>query len=277
MSDYEREMQMKGYWSTRDKKAELAKLHTITMEKQYKDLIQKAINDSKIYSPNHKFNNELTGPTENISVQDETSQDAIFNKSTIKDGKTAVLNFASYKNPGGMFIKGSSAQEESLCHASFLYNVLKEKQSYYDENAKNLNKGAYTNRAIYTPDVKFFKNESDKILEENIDVITCAAPNYSVAKYGILTKDKNSQELDSRIKFVLDIAAENKVNNLILGAYGCGVFAQDAQEVATIFKKYLDYYKFDNVVFAIPYSENYKTFKEIFDTSRNIEKDFPHK
>ena len=39
--------------------------------------------------------------------------------------KIAVLNFASFKNPGGMFYNGSSAQEESLCHESFLYNVLK--------------------------------------------------------------------------------------------------------------------------------------------------------
>ena len=61
----------------------------------------------------------------------EDSVEAIMNYS---QGKTAVLNFASYKEPGGGFMAGSQAQEESFCHESFLYNVLRQFQYYYDWN-----------------------------------------------------------------------------------------------------------------------------------------------
>ena len=75
------------------------------------------------------------------------------------NGKTAVLNFVSYKNPSGMFLKGSKAQEECLCHESFLYNVLKEFQKdYYDRNKEHLNKALYTNRALFSENVVFFRN-----------------------------------------------------------------------------------------------------------------------
>lgn len=35
-------------------------------------------------------------------------------------GRTAILNYASYKSPGGFFLEGSPAQEEALCHESIL-------------------------------------------------------------------------------------------------------------------------------------------------------------
>lgn len=73
-----------------------------------------------------------------------------------RDGKTAVLNFASYKNPGGKFMEGSSAQEECLCHASTLYNVLKQFPVYYQWNRVHNNRALYTNRALYSEDVIFW-------------------------------------------------------------------------------------------------------------------------
>ena len=36
------------------------------------------------------------------------------------NGRTAILNYASYKSPGGFFLEGSPAQEEALCHYPIL-------------------------------------------------------------------------------------------------------------------------------------------------------------
>lgn len=68
--------------------------------------------------------------------------------------------------------------------------------------------------------------------------------------------------------FLIPIAQEQKVKTLILGTFGCGVFAQKPEEVATLFKEALKHYHFDKVVFTImPDKENtnFKVFSEIFE------------
>src|SRR4051812_40037332 len=46
--------------------------------------------------------------------------------------RVAMLNFASAKSPGGGFLGGSQAQEESLARASALYPCLNGHMTYYD-------------------------------------------------------------------------------------------------------------------------------------------------
>ena len=46
----------------------------------------------------------------------------------------AALNFASARSPGGGFLSGSQAQEESLARASALYTCLQGQTGYYDAN-----------------------------------------------------------------------------------------------------------------------------------------------
>ena len=74
--------------------------------------------------------------------------------------------------------------------------------------------------------------------------------------------------LKERIRFVIAVAALNRPDTLILGAYGCGVFGQNPFEVARIFKDIFDEYPcmFDRIVFAIPNknSKNYEAFEAVF-------------
>lgn len=257
-----------NYWNNNKELSNLAKIHTAEMENKYINEIRNCIQSTVIYDDiTITPSNVMYRPIPNIIIDDLDSVSAIFKYNNF--GKIAVLNFASYKNPGGSFLEGSSAQEESLCHKSYLYSVLSSNMNYYDYNRKNLNKGLYTNRALYSPNIRFFNN--DNTLTTFCDVITCAAPNYSAAgRYKMVTAEENFEVLKSRCKFILDIAHINSINTLILGAFGCGVFGQNPTEVATIFKnliKYNSYYTTENFIFAIPYlnSNNYICFKNILE------------
>ena len=69
----------------------------------------------------------------------------------------------------------------------------------------------------------------------------------------------------ARIELVLNMAAINNVETLILGTFGCGGFGHDATRVALMFKEFLDTtYRgvFKHVVFAI--STNDASFTNVF-------------
>lgn len=254
---------IKEYWDNKESRAEIAKEHTRKMNALYREEIKSTVERTIPYQTTVVPNKKREIPMI-ISIEDTdtVSAGALYTD----EGKVALLNFASYKNPGGMFIEGSRAQEECLCHASYLYNVLSSFPLYYAWNRQNLNKALYLNRALYTPDIRFFEKDGTCFL---CDVITCAAPNKSTAqKYQNVSDKENHEAMHSRIKFILDIAASNNVDILVLGAWGCGVFGQDPKEVASIFKELLDatHHCFKRVVFAIPNgnNNNLKVFNDVF-------------
>lgn len=257
---------IKEYWQNKEQRATIAREHTKEMQNKYDRCIQTAISATKIYdtnSFNRDFEENIEDKDTKIIVEDIDSVGAVMKYG---NPSTAVLNFSSYKNPGGMFLNGSKAQEECLCHGSFLYNVLSQfVLEFYDWNNRHKNKALYLNRGLFSSGVWFFRENS----HVECSVITCAAPNKSAAqKYQNVSDEENTRVLRSRIKFVLDMAKDNNVSTLILGAYGCGVFGQDATEVANIFKEYLTttHKCFDTVVFAVPSGRdgNYEKFVKVF-------------
>ena len=252
------------YWVNKEQRATAARKHTEDMQLTYAEQIEKSFTGTKIYDIDFRID---------IGANENETEIIVIDSDTVhagnlyyREGKTALLNFASYKNPGGMFINGSKAQEECLCHASYLYNVLLPfVDKFYKWNNENKNRALYFNRALYSPDVLFFDG-GEKFY---CDVITCAAPNKSAARrYGRVSVQENTEVLKSRIKFVLDIAADNCIDTLVLGAFGCGVFGQDAEEVANIFSEYLrnGYDCFTKVIFAVPNdsTNNLNAFKKVF-------------
>ena len=255
---------IKEYWNEKEGRAEQAKKHTEEMERIYGKEIKESIRNTVFYLVKFQCKEEVPCGQCEIKVEAQDSVTAILRYAG--KNRTAVLNFASYKNPGGMFLNGSKAQEECLCHESFLYNVLSQfVPQFYSWNNQNKNRALYYNRGLYSPNIVFCR-EGKSVL---CDVITCAAPNKSAAKrYQHVSDIENTSVLRSRIQFVLDIAKDNQVKTLILGAYGCGVFGQDAKEVASIFKEFLTttYSCFEQVVFAVPRGKdkNLEVFEQIF-------------
>ena len=259
---------MRNYnWEGKEERAAAAIAHTQKMDSRYKNEIQECVNKSKIYGV------DFVGPKVEGQIPHGVivAMDSVTAAFYFEEGKTAILNFASFKNPGGMFIGGSRAQEECLCHESFLYNVLQQFwDEYYHWNNDHLNRALYYNRAIYSPNVIF---EHD-LRKSKFDVITCAAPNKKAAqKYQQVSEEENHKVLSDRIRFVLDVAQDNNVDTLILGAYGCGVFGQDATLVARIFKTLLPLYNFKKIIFAIPQGNgNFEKFVEVWKPKKEVEK-----
>ena len=240
-----------NYFSKKEENKSKALKNTEYMEKYFRQQIDESIAKSKIYGGPDRMperaNENAFEPQVYFLNTDSVS--AIFATKPLFQGKVAVLNFASYKNPGGMFMEGSSAQEEALCHKSFLYNVLRCFKSYYLWNNQHKNKALYLDRAIYTPDVMFVRNGEAVYC----DVITCAAPNFTVAhRYQGIDKNENDKVMRSRICFVRDIAEEQKVDTLILGAYGCGVFGQDPETVAEMLAETFRKTSVNKIIYAVP-------------------------
>lgn len=259
-------------WANKNNNKIKAQQHKEECKKLYADEIEECIEDSKVYifgSCRSIPEFSIKRPVNTEIILDNTDTVSAIYKCNIDD-IVAVLNFASYKNPGGKFLEGSMAQEEALCHESILYNVLSApifQEEFYGPNHNKLNKAMYGDDLIYSRNVLFIDKEAGNTYA---DVITCAAPNAGVASDICHVKPEIIKaHLKSRIQHVLYIALKNDVDILILGAYGCGVFRNNPYDVAQIFKDELDTtFKgaFEKIIFAIPNenSNNYKAFKEVF-------------
>lgn len=242
--------------------AEKARLHVDWVKKNCASEIDDFVwNTLRLEGPMYETQEPQTC---SVSFENRDSVDAIFR--TGYPNKVCVLNFASYKHPGGGFMQGAMAQEEALCHASTLYPVLKAfESSHYAENGKCLNRGLYTNTALYSPNIMFFREGQPDTLA---DVLTCAAPNYSVAlRYGKFTAEENASTLSQRIEFIYRIVASRHVDTFIVGAWGCGVFKQDAEVVAELFLKVLaKCTPCAKLVFAVPGNNyNSRVFRRIIE------------
>ena len=250
----------------KEKRKTFAQRHTDSMAWQYKRYIDHSIAETKIYRKGHVFNDHTFDKYAKQSFMNTDTVSAIFDVCLAnRDKKIAVLNFASYKKPGGGFIDGAMAQEEALCYSSFLYNVLSTFQDVYAENCNNLNKGLYEDFALYSKDIVFVDRPNRRRC--HCDIITCPAPNKTpFVKYQSFPEELNTQVFEQRMDFLKNVAEDNRADILILGAWGCGVFRQDAEEVATLFKKTFSKPTcVSEVIYAVPGNDrNANVFKTYF-------------
>jgi len=147
-----------------------------------------------------------------------------------------VLNFASAKNPGGGFLNGARAQEESLARSSALHACLEGQPMYMRHRVAG--DPAYTSTMIWSPPLPVFRDdeaEGDGFLEEPYDAafLTAPAPNAKVAlERDPARRDEIACIMHERILRALTIAAHHGERHLVLGAWGAGVFGNDPALVA---------------------------------------------
>ncbi|WP_309387379.1 TIGR02452 family protein [Cerasicoccus frondis] len=151
--------------------------------------------------------------------------------------RVGVLNFASAKNPGGGFLGGSQAQEESLARSSALYASLETCGDYYTRH-RAMKSCLYTDYLIHSPQCPVFLDDAGTLLEKPycVDFITCPAPNAgAVIKNTPQEVDQIPSAFEQRIDKVLAFAAREGHEALVLGAWGCGVFRNKPEIVADLF------------------------------------------
>ncbi|MFC3798903.1 TIGR02452 family protein [Cohnella sp. GCM10012308] len=183
---------------------------------------------------------DMVGPLAECSVVNVATVKAILN--LVESGKehVGVLNFASAKNPGGGFLNGAMAQEESLAASSGLYGTQLRHERFYKAN-RACGSMMYTHHAIYSPDVVFFRDEKFILLPKPItaSVLTLPAVNYGQVVLKGEDTELALRVMKERMRIALALFAKNGDKNLILGAYGCGVFRNDPVKVAGWWKALL--------------------------------------
>ncbi len=167
----------------------------------------------------------------------------------------AILNFASAKNPGGGFINGAMAQEESLAMSSCLYRTQTVHETYYTAN-RACGTMMYTDHAIYARDVVFFRDGDFRLLKEPVTASILTLPAVNMGQVIVKGEDITlaRQVMKRRMKLALAVFERQGCRHLILGAYGCGVFRNDPEQIAAWWKELLeDCFAgvFETIVFAV--------------------------
>ncbi|MDR0273224.1 MAG: TIGR02452 family protein [Clostridiales bacterium] len=212
------------------------------------------------------------------------SKDYIFSHGKYKQ---LVLNFANPVEPGGGVKRGAKAQEEDLCIKSTLMCSLEsERAGEYYSYHKNLlschkkpNPFLSSDYMILSPTVEVFRDENNNLSDETfiVSVLTVAAP-YVVNGMFNLSKEDLEAVIFQRIMGILQVSVTYGYKYLVLGAWGCGAFGNDADMVAGLFYKafreinckFLNVNSlFKNVQFAVLHKPeqtyNFDCFKKYFD------------
>lgn len=203
----------------------------------------------------------------------------------VKAGKkVCILNFASSVTPGGGVTKGTSAQEESICRISTLYPVISDSSvsAFYERHWQMIHNDTMgrENRddCIYSPGIYVIREDTfdcEPLPEDRwfqTDVITCAAPDLRISDHGRIYRP-SSEELmavhQKRFARIFSLAAKHEVDVLILGAFGCGAFANPPEIVVQAINSTINSFLrcFETIEFAVFTNDtetlNYQAFRHI--------------
>jgi len=160
-----------------------------------------------------------------------------------------VLNLASRQNPGGGVTNGAGAQEENIFRRSNLFLSLYQFASYANEYGIKKNEKSYPlnqkTGGIYSADITVFRGSEKNgycLLKKPYNLSFTSVPAISnpelINKNGKLYLHENIAEpTKEKIRTILRIAGKYKHDCLVLGAFGCGAFANPPNHIAELFKE----------------------------------------
>lgn len=211
----------------------------------------KSISDNKDFQHIHMMGGRIGVDCVNmdsysLAIKRYSDCSYLFSK---KSKPILVLNLANPVNPGGGVRRGSKAQEEDLCRkSSLLLSLESSAASVYYKYNKSLNTYMGSDAVMVTPQVEIIKDENGSLLDESVivSVMTCAAPMLRNGMEG-LTDQEYRDMVYGRITGMLKVAAHLGYEVLILGAFGCGAFLNDAHVVSDLFYKALKEFDYDGM------------------------------
>lgn len=183
----------------------------------------------------------------------ETAVTTAFAVSALHDasGKVTLVDAASFTRPGGAYEDGAFGPEQVLCSESNLYPILQGiKPAYHSKNRGYACGQLFTDRAAFLKDVVFNRGGSMR----TANVIVVPEPNRARA----LENHRSERECDAclanRIETLLNIAALQETETLIVGAFGCGRQGFPPAQVIEQFQSWIDTHQgaIPKIVFAVP-------------------------
>lgn len=198
-----------------------------------------------------------------IEITKEKAQDAVLR---FRGQDVTLLNFASGVSPGGGVRAGANAQEEDLCRCSGLLHGLETLPEYYFANQADEAPPEGFDVMIESEQVPFIKDGDLRWVDPfRVRVFSYPAPNFW---RGTITSDLAAKVFLRRASQIVHRAAELGTEVLLLGAWGCGAYANDPHHVASAFKQAIAEFSggIQTVVFPIYGNKaNYQTFREMLD------------
>lgn len=246
---------------TRDERRAEAAKHLALMKGAFAKETQATIDAAIIYEDGDALALELPEPTTEATETQVTND---FTTTALRraQGKTAIVDPVSYTRPGGAYEDGSFGPEQILCSESNLYPVLRGmKSAYHDQNRSYVCGMLLTSRAMYLPNVVFIRE--GEIREAN--VIAVPEPNRERALENHRSERECLDCLAARIETMLNIAAVNEIETLIVNAYACGRQGFQPAQVIELFQKWIAAHPgaIKTIVFAVPRA-SLDTFDEAF-------------
>lgn len=186
-----------------------------------------------------------------------------------------VMNFANAYHPGGGYLNGSSAQEESLCRESTLYASIANKDAEIMYRSNKVSKNPFnTEYMLISPCVEVFRDGENTYLKKpfTTSVMTLAAPNlcYDPKFYNAhISEDELDTYMINRLRSYFMVLYDKGYKTITTGAWGCGAFGHDPYKVSGYFKTLLYeegwIHNFDKILFAVKCGRdktNYEAFKK---------------
>lgn len=181
------------------------------------------------------------------------------------EGRSAVVDPASFTRPGGAYLDGAFGPEQILCSDSNLYEILCGiKGEFHDGNRDYRRGGLFTDRSAYLPDVVFSRGGTVR----KADVIAIAEPMRARALENHRPETECDNEIARRIETILCVAAANGCETLIVNAFGCGRLGYPVQQVVSLFDEWINAHPgaLNRVVFAVP-RVHFDAFDAVFGKS----------